>query len=107
MKDKEPISAIGKVILTTLRMIFISNNQKGAFKSFDLPLPYIYNEGFGSKLLGSDYLEGKCMPLQPELQGKIDDFGFKLRFQSGGFSSFIRFFNHQLNSLRDSSIKQK
>jgi hypothetical protein len=40
-------------------MVYVDNNyQTNSFKSFDIPLAFLYNESFEQPIFGSNYLKG-------------------------------------------------
>ncbi len=82
-------TAKGKVFLTTLRMVFVSNKfATEDFKSFDIPIKFVYSEDVVMPIFGSTYLKGSVRPLFGLLPG---DSHFKLWFYQGKSDAFIRF----------------
>ncbi|KAM3146737.1 hypothetical protein pb186bvf_001267 [Paramecium bursaria] len=91
-------TAKGKIYLTSCRIVFVNDKfQKETFKSFDFPLAYLTNEKFQQPVFGSNYLEGDVAPLYNLLPGKTH---FKLWFQSGGCSTFLKLIVEVLRQIR-------
>jgi hypothetical protein len=78
-------------------MVYVDNNyQTNSFKSFDIPLAFLYNESFEQPIFGSNYLKGilkliffkgETKPLYNLLNG---DTKFKLWFMQGGCGTFLK-----------------
>ena len=57
------INGQGKCALSTYRLVLINNNEGQTFKSFDLPLAYMYQENYMQPVFSTNYIEGFVQPL--------------------------------------------
>lgn len=80
----------GRVYLTTVRMCFVPDVSTPAFCAFDIPLQGLSEEEFKQPIFGANYLTGKVAPVPG--RGLPSLATFKLTFNHGGFSTFLRLF---------------
>ena len=92
----------GKMILTTLRLVLINDN-KGELRAFDIPHGNTFKEKFQQPFFGSNYWEGKCLPLFNSLPGQVS---FKIWFTEGGCSGFNRVYRSTLMHIRNNKSQQ-
>lgn len=84
------LKADGRVYLTTVRMCFVPDLSTPAFCAFDIPLQGLSEEEFKQPIFGANYLTGKVAPVPG--RGLPSLATFKLTFNHGGFSTFLRLF---------------
>lgn len=76
--------------------------MQSPFKSFDIPLGLLKEEGFKQPIFGSNYITGVCKPLFNILPGDVK---FKIWFMQGGCGTFVPAFLNMVNSLRKNQNK--
>lgn len=93
---KEKYSGRGNLFLTTARLVFV-NKGSGPMQSFDIPLALMSGEKFQQPIFGANYVEGNVQPLYGLIPS---DAHFKLKFMSGGASTFLKLFYNIAHQIR-------
>ena len=77
---------VGRLYLTTHRMIFNNKNSKESLKSFSFPFVALRDVELEQPIFGANYIKGKVLA-QPNgnFEGEVK---FKLHFKSGGAIDF-------------------
>ena len=95
----------GRIILTTLRIVFVRDVEDSRassadnFRSFEIPIAYISKERFVQPIFGANYLQGQVSEFQ------IGPSRFYLYFNNGGVNTFLKLLSQLIAVHRKGSME--
>lgn len=87
----------GKLYLTTVRLVFVSEKPGSQMNSFDVPIDLLSLEKFNQPIFGANYISGRVMPLYNLIPLPAT---FKFWFMSGGTGTFLPMFYNIVEQIR-------
>ncbi|XP_054159170.1 WW domain-binding protein 2-like [Oppia nitens] len=84
--DNKSLNSVGRLYLTTHRIVFTSGSNNQNMRSFSAPFYAIYDLSLEQPVFGANYIKGKVRP-ESQIDGQ-NGVTFKLHFKHGGAIEF-------------------
>jgi hypothetical protein len=98
---RRPLKAAGRLVLTTVRLVFVVTAPGGELRAFDVPLQGITGEVFKQPVFGANRLE---MDVAPVPGRGLDEVGspvhVTLTFNEGGCNTLLKLYFRLLDTVR-------
>ena len=97
------LKGAGKIIFTTVRIVFIPTRPSPTFQSFDIPLQGISSETFKQPVFGANRLEMDVAMVPGRGLESAGPIHVSLTFNEGGCNKFLRVFFALMEKFRAAS----